>query len=177
MIKINFVREKEKERKFRLDWFKVYIFFVFLSVLFVLSSFFWIQKEIAQRNKEKLALEKEKSRYIVLMKKLEALKKEDLELRNRIQTIIDLKKKRGHLLRVFDEVLLSVPLGRMYLVNFSLYNKKATLSGFAMNYENVDIFIKRVEKRFIFKRTDLLYNKQKKIKGYNLIEFKINLEF
>ena len=178
MIKINFVREREKKKKFfKLDWFKIYICLVLLSFLFVLFSFSWIQREINEKNREKMALKKEKARYVVLMKKIEALKKEDAELRNRIQTIIDLKNKRGHLLRIFDEIVLSVPLGKMYLVNLSLHNARAILSGFALDYENVAVFLKHLENKSVFKRADLLYTKQKEIKGYSVVEFKVSLEF
>ncbi|MBX6423656.1 PilN domain-containing protein [Thermosulfurimonas sp. F29] len=178
MIKINFVKEREK-RKFvlRIDWLKIYFLSACLCLFLVIFSFLAIQREINDKNREKELLQRERARYIILIKKIEKLKKEDDELKNRIQTIIDLKRKRGQLLKIFDEIMLSVPIGKMYLVNFSLHNNRAIVSGFALDYENVAVYLKALESKKLFKRTDLLYTKQKEIKGYNLIEFKINLEF
>ncbi|WP_297057008.1 PilN domain-containing protein [Thermosulfurimonas sp.] len=177
MIKINFVREVKEKRALAFSWVKLYLGALVVLVSLLLGSLVWMHQELSSREARLDRLEMEKRKYALLAKKVQALKKEDQELRTRIQTILDLKRRRGQLLRVFDQVILSLPAGKMYLVNLSLDMHRVVLSGFALDYQNVATFLKTLEEKPIFKKVDLFYTRKKKIGEYDLVEFKIGLGF
>ncbi|WP_068669118.1 PilN domain-containing protein [Thermosulfurimonas dismutans] len=179
IIKLNFIpREERKRFVFRVSWLNLYISVLLILLVTILFSFIWINRELALLEREKSFLQQERNRYRKVIRKIGQLKKENQEIKNRIEAIINLKKKKGHNIKVLDDVLLAVPLGKIYLTRLELSNSMVTIVGFAVDYENVAIFLKKLESTGdLFKEVNLQYTKQKNVKGYNLVEFRIWIKY
>ncbi len=179
IVKLNFVPKEEKERfVIRVSWTKVYLLCLALAVILVLASFGWLHRELYILRSERDYLQKEKKRYEVIIKRVEELKKQDEEIRNRIETIISLKEKRGFSLKILDNVVLAVPMGKMYLTNFEMGRSSVRIKGFSIDYENVAAFLRNLERRSgLFKEVALEYTQQKEVKGYNLVEFRVSVRY
>ena len=178
IIKLNLIPRAEKKRKFAFyfSWLNIYASLIFILLTAILVSFLWIDKELSALEREKTFLQQEKKRYLEEIKKIKQLEKENQEIKNRIEAVVNLKKTKGYKIKILDQVLLAVPLKKMYLTSLKVNDSVLTLSGFAIDYENVAIFLKRLENNpDLFKGIDLKYTKRKNVKGYNFVEFELKI--
>ncbi|RUM89838.1 MAG: hypothetical protein DSZ24_00185 [Thermodesulfatator sp.] len=175
IIKFNFVPKKKKKPLLTFDWQKAYIVFIFIVVSGIIFSFLSLNRQLEQLENQKKYLEREKQKYMAIIKQIKQLEKKDEQLSHIIKAIVDLQGRRGTNLKIFDEVMLSVPLGKVYLSQFSLKNGRVLVNGFAMDYDNVAHFLSNLKKKGTFTDVGLQYAKKRKLGHYELIEFKITL--
>jgi len=177
IIKINFLPKEKKKPFFVLDWFKIYIFCIILVLFGLFTSYLWLHRQVDSLEARKAHLEKEKQKYSLVIAQIKELRKKESDLTKIITTILELNQKRGKNLKVFDEVMLSLPREKMYLTRFSLKSSQVSLQGFSLDYDNVARFLSNLKRRNLFSRVDLVYARKKKIKDYELVEFSINLSY
>ncbi len=178
IIRINFVPKEEKKKiTLRLNWGYVYLICLGLTVCFILVSFVYINHKQSSLLKKKSELEFQRLRYIAVLKQIKSLEKENRELKRRINTIISLKKYRGYQLKVFDKVLLCVPLGELYLTNFVMKDSLVYVEGIASDYGSVADFLERLENEKIFSEVVLQDTKQKVLKNMVVVEFRVSIKY
>ncbi|QJA05570.1 PilN domain-containing protein [Thermosulfurimonas marina] len=177
IIKINFLPKEKKKPFLVLDWGKIYIFSLVVVLLSIVFSFLWLHRQVQNLEARQIRLQQEKKKYALIIAKINELKKKESELSQIITTVLKLNKKRGENLKVFDEVMLSLPQEKMYLTKFSLKDRKVFLQGFSLDYDSVARFLTNLKRRKIFSQVNLNYAKKKKVQDYELVEFSINLGY
>jgi type IV pilus assembly protein PilN len=125
------------------------------------------RENIAERRKELQQLDK----IIGEVNEFTAKKK---ELEEKLKIIDDLKKGKTGPVRALDDLATEIP-NRVWLTDLVEKSSSVTLTGVAIDHEDVSAFMKALQKSKYFKNIVLNFSKQKPAKdgGSSLYEFKI----
>jgi len=177
MIKINLfpfraARIKENIRR----QFTIYL----LSTIFLLLAFSYYALEFNKKVKTLRADRDEKQRSLATFRattvKLAQLKKTIADVGLKLDTIRDLEKGKTGPVKLLDDIAMSVPRDKLWLVSLKESAGILTLQGTAMDNETVADFMNRLESTESMRSVELVKTQQKEIAPLklNLKAFSLN---
>jgi type IV pilus assembly protein PilN len=177
MIKINLfpfraIRAKENIRR------QVTIYL--LSTVFVLLALSYISLELNKKVNVLRADQEAKQRKLATFRattaKITQLKKTIADVETKLDTIEGLKKGKIGPVKLLDDIAMSVPKDKLWLVSLKESAGILVLEGTAMDNETVADFMNRLESKESVKTVELIKTQQKEIAPLkvNLKDFALN---
>ncbi len=184
IIKFNLVPvsekiEEEKKLGFRSIGYLGFLFLLLAVVtVIIIGSGLWLthkERKYQRIKKMKLA---ELEKYKKIARKVKLLEKQNEEIKQKIKTIVSLKKKQGRFLKVYDVLVSSIGNNKILFKNLSIREGVVSLQALALDLEEVANYLKALEiQKKIFKSIDLKNTHRKKIKELTLVEFNTEIRF
>ena len=176
MIRINLlpIGRRPVEEKIRKE-ISIFVLLVFFSL--VVMAYFHVghTREIKRISNEKQALDRDIRRYQDRQKQLDALKKKEAMLKQKLGVIDDLRKNRDLPVRVLDELAIRIPSDKMWVKNLSQKGGILTITGVARGNETIAQFMEVLAKSpYIDDQGVVLkQSRQVNIQGYKLKNFNL----
>jgi len=175
MLRINLlpVRQLKKRAKAKKQFSGMIV--LFLLVLGLLAAVGYYQVlTISGLNTRIAALTKEKNSYTPILKQIEQLKKDKLELVRRTEIIQKLKVDSSLTVRVLDEVANRIDNQRMWLTSLQQQGGSLKLSGVALDNQTIAQFMEILKASDFITNVALANSSLKKVSGRNLKSFVLN---
>ncbi len=182
IIKFNLVpiHEEAKEEKRILK--TNYLFFLFVSIFLVIvgiagSAIYLIHKEQYYEKIKKIKIA-QLQKYKDIAKKVKLLKKQNEEIRQKILTILSLKRKQGKYLQIYDILVSSIGDNKILFKNLKIQPGKAYLQAIALDLEEVANYLRGLElHNKVLKSVELRNTYKKKMGNIALVEFNTEIRF
>jgi len=151
-----------------------------LSTIFLLLALSYYTLEFNTKVKTLRADKDEKQRNLATFQattaKLTQLKKTIADVELKLHTIGDLEKGKTGPVKLLDDIAMSVPRDKLWLVSLKENAGILTLQGTAMDNETVADFMNRLESTESMKSVELVKTQQKEIAALklNLKDFALN---
>ena len=177
MIRINLlpIGRRPVEEKVRKE-ISIFILLTFFS-LAVMAYFHVVHtREIERIKVEKKTVDGEIRRYQDRQKQLDALKKKEDVMRQKLKVIDNLRKNRDLPVRVLDELAVRIPADKMWIKTLSQKGDTLTLTGVARGNETIAQFMEALAKSpYIDANAVVLkQSRQVTVEGYKLKNFDLN---
>ena len=177
MIRINLlpIGRRPVEEKIRKE-ISVFFLLIFFSV--AVMAYFHIDhtRQIKRINDEKKTLDKEIRRYQDRQKQLDALKKKENIMKQKLKVIDNLRQNRDLPVRVLDELAVRIPSDKMWIKSLSQKGGILTLTGVARGNETVAQFMEELAKSPYIDASAVVLkqSRQVTIQGYKLKNFNLS---
>lgn len=151
-----------------------------LSTIFLILALSYYSLEFNKKVKVLRADHEEKQRKLATFQtttiKLRKLKDTIKDVEMKLNTIRDLEKAKTGPVRLLDEIAMSVPRDKLWLIALKESEGILTLEGTAMDNETVADFMNRLESTETMHSVELVKTQQKEIKELklNLKDFAVN---
>lgn len=179
MIKINLlpVRRRRVEESVRKE---VSIFFLLLLFSLAVTAYFHLahSREIEQITQEKKRLGEEITRHQARQKELKELETRKKLLMQKLEIIDNLQANRDLVVRVLEQLAITVPSDKMWFRKISQQGNTLTLDGVARGNETVAQFMETMAKSPYIdaNRVVLQQSRQELIEGYKLKAFQLTCQ-
>jgi type IV pilus assembly protein PilN len=177
MIRINLLpfraaRKKENIKR-QISVYVLTVVFVFAVMVFF---FLQLNGHLVALKVEKETARKQLATYARTTKKINLLKKEIHEIRDKLNVIKDLEKKKTGPVLLLDEIAAAVPKNRLWLTSLDEKKGVLTLQGTAMDNETVALFMTNLEKGVQITTVDLKRASLKYLAKYklNVVDFDLD---
>lgn len=177
MIRINLLpfraaRKKENIRR------QVSYFAGSVAIALLIMAYYFLQlrSDLSDLKNENQKLRADLATYQRTVKRINTLEKKIAEIRNKLDVIKDLEKKKTGPVLLLDQVAMSVPKEKLWLTSFVEKKGKLTLNGTAMDNETVALFMTNLEKAELITAVDLRSAKLRSIPKYKLRVSDFSLE-
>ena len=176
MIRINLlpIGRRPVEEKIRKE-ISIFILLVFFSVVVMAYFHLGHTREIKRITNERNELDRDIRRYQDRQKQLDALKKQEAMLKQKLGVIDTLRKNRDLPVRVLDELAIRIPSDKMWVKNLSQKGGILTITGVARGNETIAQFMEELAKSPYIddQGVTLMQSRQVKIEGYKLKNFNL----
>lgn len=175
MVYINLlpVREIKRRRQAKKQIFS--FLFGFLCLLLLLAVLVFWQTNVANGRQAKLnAIQAEKQKYDITLKKIKQLEEEKLILENQISIIEKLKQSSSLTVHVLDEVANFTPSKRMWLTSLSQSGKDLSINGMALDNRTIAKYMDELKTSEYIQEVSLANTALKSFAGRNLKTFSIS---
>ena len=177
MIKINLlpIGRRPVEEKIRKE-ISIFVLLTFFSLAVMAYFHIGHTGEIERINAEKKTIDGEIRRYQDRQKQLDALKKKENVMRQKLKVIEDLRQNRDLPVRVLDELAVRIPADKMWIKTLSQKGGILTLTGVARGNETIAQFMEVLAKSpYIDANAVVLkQSRQVTVSGYKLKNFNLN---
>jgi len=181
IIKFNLLPQKvEVERKIKrgVPFLKSYFILILMSFSVMAGLFYRNINIIKKYEKDKAELQLQINNYKTRLAKIKELERESLEIKKRIETILELKKAQGKKLYHLAEILKEVQPDRLIITNFNLKEDKAYIKGIGLDMDFLAHYMGALEsKKEIIKNVNLKIATQKEAGEFKLVEFELEVQF
>ena len=176
MIRINLlpIGRRPVEERIRKE-ISIFVLLVFFSVVVMAYFHLGHTREIKRITNERNDLDRDIRRYQDRQKQLDALKKQEAMLKQKLGVIDDLRKNRDLPVRVLDELAIRIPSDKMWVKNLSQKGGILTITGVARGNETIAQFMEELAKSPYIddQGVTLQQSRQVKIEGYKLKNFNL----
>lgn len=176
MIQINLlpVREWRKKEAVR-QQISIFALSLILFIVGLLAAGLTIQGKVRAQRQELASLEKNKTKFAHVNKKIERVNKKRKQVEDKFRAIEKLQEGRTATVKILDEIVSSIPMDRLWLTKLSLKENNVQLDGVALDNHTVALFMRRLETSPMCKSVNLNNTRQKSIQGHALMEFGLQL--
>jgi type IV pilus assembly protein PilN len=147
MIKINLLPFRAAKK---LENVRMQVSVYFLSVILVCAvlGFYYLSlsSELNDLKDKNANLKKELASYSEMLKKIDNLKKKRDDLKGKLEVIQGLEAQKAGPVQLFDEIAMAVPKGKLFLKSLSESKGEIKMSGIAVDYDTVALFMTNLEK-------------------------------
>ena len=177
MIRINLlpIGRRPVEEKIRKE-ISVFFLLTFLSLAVMAYLHIGHTREIDRINAEKKTIDGEIKRYQERQRQLDALKKKEEVMKQKLNVIEDLRRNRDLPVRVLDELAVRIPADKMWIKTLSQKGGILTLTGVARGNETIAQFMEVLARSpYIDANAVVLkQSRQVTVSGYKLKNFNLN---
>lgn len=177
MIRINLlpIGRRPVEERVRKE-ISVFFLLIFFSVAVMAYFHIGHTREIKRINDEIKVVDKEVRRYQDRQKQLDALKKKEKIMKQKLKVIENLRQNRDLPVRVLNELAVRIPSDKMWIKTLSQKGGILTLSGVARGNETIAQFMEELAKSpYIDANAVVLkQSRQVNIQGYKLKNFNLS---
>ena len=176
MITINLLPTRQIKKRLRLR----NEFFAFLAavggVCLLIGGVGLTQTQtITNLHKNISDLSKERDSYQLVLKKIEAIRKQTAELEAKLVVIDKLKMNSQITVRMLDEIATLTPGNRMWLQSLQLSSAVVKLSGIALDNSIIAQYMKDLSGSLFFADPELANSSETKIAGKKLKSFALTI--
>ena len=114
--------------------------------------------------------------YEETIKRIDELEKKIAEIRQKLDVIKDLEKKKTGPVHLLDQVAEAVPRDKLFLTSFVEKDGKLTLTGTAMDNETFSVFMTRLAEAELITSVDMNETRARFIPEHKLNVFDFSLE-
>ena len=145
MANINLLPWREELRKEKTRQFtSMTAFSVILTLAVIGLVHFTIAGQISHQKKRNTILENEITQLDIALKEIEGLEETKAKLLSRMDIIQSLQQKRPQIVRLFDEIVRTVPEG-IYLTGIKQVSDKITINGVAESNGRVSAYMRNID--------------------------------
>jgi len=178
IIKFNLLPKKEvfkpELEKERYPFLKTLLIVFLVVIIAIIVEGFRLEYTLRNLRNEKIEKEKKLAEYKKIAEKVQALEKENEEIKKRIATIVDLKKNQGRGLQKLETLIANIGKNRIVITELSVEPSKAEINGVSSDLKDIASYLKNLENtKEVIKEVSL--NKTEKKEAY--IEFKAGVSF
>lgn len=132
-------------------------------------------REIKRLKDEKMTIDKEIRRYQDRQKQLDALKKQEKIMKQKLKVIENLRQNRDLPVRILDELAIRIPSDKMWIKTLTQKGGILTLKGVARGNETIAQFMEELAKSPYIDagKVQLQQSRQVTIQGYKLKNFNL----
>ena len=179
MIRINLlpIGRRPVEEKIRKE-ISVFFLLTFLSLAVMAYLHIGHTREIDRINAEKKTIDGEIKRYQERQRQLDALKKQEDVMKQKLNVIEDLRRNRDLPVRVLNELAVRIPADKMWIKTLSQKGGILTLTGVARGNETIAQFMEVLARSpYIDANAVVLkQSRQVTVSGYKLKNFNLNVK-
>lgn len=144
MANINLLPWREEQRNERTRQFaSITAFSVILTLAIIALVHVTISGQINHQKKRNAILENEITQLDIALKEIEGLEETKAKLLSRMDIIQSLQQKRPQIVRLFDEIVRTVPEG-IYLTGIKQVGEKITINGVAESNGRVSAYMRNI---------------------------------
>ncbi len=178
IIKFNLIPKKgivkPEVEKEKYPFLKTFLTVFLVIIIAIIGEGFNLNYTLKILKNEKIAKEKKLAEYKKIAEKVKVLEKENKEIKKRIITIINLKRKQGSGLKKIETLISNIDKNRIVLTKLWVRPSKAEINGVSSDLKDIAEYLKNLENtKEIIKNVSL--SKTKKKGAY--IEFKAGVLF
>ena len=145
MANINLLPWREELRKERTRQFaSMTAFSVILTLAVIALVHFTIAGQIKHQNTRNTILENEIAQLDIALKEIEGLEETKAKLLSRMDIIQSLQQKRPQVVRLFDEIVRTVPEG-IFLTGIKQAGENITINGVAESNGRVSAYMRNID--------------------------------
>lgn len=145
MANINLLPWREELRKEKTRQFaSITAFSVILTLAVIGLVHFTIAGQINHQKQRNAILENEITQLDIALKEIEGLEETKAKLLSRMDIIQSLQQKRPQIVRLFDEIVRTVPEG-IYLTGIKQAGNKITINGVAESNGRVSAYMRNID--------------------------------
>ncbi len=176
MIRINLlpIGRRPVEERVRKE---ISVFFLLIFFSLAIMAYFHIghTREIKRIKDEKMTIDKEIRRYQDRQKQLDALKKQQKVMKQKLKVIENLRQNRDLPVRILDELAIRIPSDKMWIKTLTQKGGILTLKGVARGNETIAQFMEELAKSPYIDagQVQLQQSRQVTIQGYKLKNFNL----
>ena len=168
--------EAESKKKYQfLKLAGIAILLTFLSISFT-SIYLAYKIHFLKSIAKDLSLELSKYKFIA--QKVKAMEKENKEIKQRILTILKLKKQQAQILKRLDCLLRAIDNNKIFFNNLEITVSRAQIKGVSMDLEYIANYLKNLERnKNIIKDVILKNTVKRESQAIPYIEFNTEIRF
>lgn len=176
MIRINLlpIGRRPVEERIRKE---ISVFFLLTFFSLAIMAYFHIghTREIKRIKDEKMTIDKEIRRYQDRQKQLDALKKQQKIMKQKLKVIENLRQNRDLPVRILNELAIRIPSDKMWIKTLTQKGGILTLKGVARGNETIAQFMEELAKSPYIDagKVQLQQSRQVTIQGYKLKNFNL----
>ena len=169
MIRINLLPFRAIKRKGDIQR-QLFVFAAaVVLVVLLIAVFSWtLSSQVTELRAENSELKKELDSYAEIIKEIDALKKKIEDLRVKLDVIQKLEEKKAGPVRLFDEIAIAVPKGKLFLKSLSESEGTVRMVGCAIDNDTVALFMTNLEKSEYISRVELVSTKLRNLPKFKL---------
>lgn len=177
IIKFNLLPKKEivkPEVKEKYIFLKTFLIIFIIVILTIMMMGIYLGYNLKSLKNEKMKKEIKLRKYKKIAQKVKILEKESEEIKKRISTIIDLKKRQGKELQKIETLIRNISINRIIFTQLSVKPSQAEITGVSSDLKDIANYLKNLEnQRNIIKEVFL----SETVKKEAYIEFKAGVLF
>jgi len=178
IIKFNLLPKKEivkpEEVKEKYIFLKTFLIIFVIVILTIVMEGIYLGYNLKSLKNEKMKKETKLREYKKIAQKVKILEKESEEIKKRISTIIDLKKRQGKELQKIETLIGNIGINRIIFTQLSIKPSQAEITGVSSDLKDIANYLKNLEnQRNIIKEVSL----SETVKKEAYIEFKAGVLF
>ena len=178
IIKFNLLPKKEivksEEVKEKYIFLKTFLIIFVIVILTIVMGVIYLGYNLKGLKNEKIKKETKLKEYKKIAQKVKILEKENEEIKKRISTIIDLKKRQGKELQKIEILIGNIGVNRIVFTQLSVKPSQAKITGVSSDLKDIANYLKNLEnQRNIIKEVTL----SEIVKKEAYIEFKARVLF
>ncbi len=178
IIKFNLLPKKEvvkiEEKKEEYRFLRI-LFIIFIVVIFtIIGEGIRLQYSLNNLQKEREKKQKQLVEYKTIAEQVKAMEREIEEIKKRILTIVDLKKRQGDMLQKIETIITNIEKNKIVFTQLALDSSRAEITGISSDLKDIAEYLKNLENQKEFIK-EVALNETNKKEAY--IEFKAGVIF
>lgn len=165
---------KEKPLTFITVYFSILSFILISFALIAYNNYSTLRKLESEKNEKQMTLTKYKN----IAEKVKKLEKESEEIKQRIETLVNLKKEQGKSLNYLAELIKEIAPDKLIITSLTLKDNNAHIKGMGLDMDFLAYYMQSLEnKKNIIKNVNLKIASQKELQDLKLVEFELEVKF
>ena len=175
MIRINLLPFRKAQRLENLRM-QISVFVLSVVLVSVVIGFSWakINGELGDIKDKHSSLNKELKSFDEILKKIDKLKRDRKDLQAKLDVIRGLEAQKAGPVQLFDEICMAIPEGRLFLKSLGEAANKVNMTGVAIDYDTVAIFMTNLEKTKTIDSVRLGSTSQSEQDGRSICSFNLS---
>ncbi|RLG09215.1 hypothetical protein DRN73_10255 [Candidatus Pacearchaeota archaeon] len=178
IIKFNLLPKKEvvkpEEIKEKYIFLKTFLVIFIIVIVTIVVEGIYLGYNLKSLKSEKMKKETKLKEYKKIAQKVKILEKKSEEIKKRISTIIDLKKRQGKELQKIETLIRNIGRNRIVFTQVSIEPSQAEITGVSSDLKDIANYLKNLEnQQGIIKEVSL----SETVKKEAYIEFKAGVLF
>ncbi len=172
-IKVNLLGERKKKGGKALLWLSLYAFSLLLVAGVFIMNISSVNEELKEKEDQVRLLEAQLNKLKVVTAEVRELSSKKKNLAEKIAVMAALRKKKSGPVKVMDDLNFSIPERAWVTEVKELEGGYLKLSGYALDFETISLFLKNLDASEYFSEVDLIDSKKAVVKEISITEFVI----